>query len=147
MSAALEVDGAERTGAGSVSTAHHGTADPAGHADAHCLHLDPDVRAAAALRLKSVRGHVEGVLRMLEHPDVYCVDVLKQLSAVQGALRKVSDQVLRAHVRDHVATAGQRGDTEKIVGELMEALKYRGCPPRKPLGMARRPHPTWGGGR
>ncbi len=90
-----------------------------------CLHLDPATRADAELRLKGVRGHVEGVLRMLEDPDVYCVDVLKQVSAVQGALRKVSDAVLRAHVRDHVVTAAQRGDTDRIVEELMEALKYR----------------------
>jgi len=90
-----------------------------------CLHLDSDTRVDAARRLKSVRGHVEGVLRMLEDPDVYCVDVLKQVSAVQGALRKVSEAVLRAHVRDHVATAALRGDSEHIVEELMEALKYR----------------------
>lgn len=93
------------------------------HSD--CLHLDPAVREDASRRLKSVRGHVEGVLRMLEDPHVYCVDVLKQVSAVQGALRKVSDGVLRAHVRDHVVTAAQRGDTEHIVDELMEALKYK----------------------
>jgi CsoR family transcriptional regulator, copper-sensing transcriptional repressor len=89
-----------------------------------CLHLDGATRLDAAGRLKSVRGHVEGVLRMLEDPDVYCVDVLKQVSAVQGALRKVSEAVLRSHVRDHVATAAQRGDTEHVVDELMEALKY-----------------------
>ena len=90
-----------------------------------CLHLDSATRVDAARRLKSVRGHVEGVLRMLEDPDIYCVDVLKQVSAVQGALRKVSEAVLRAHVRDHVATAALRGDSEHIVEELMEALKYR----------------------
>ena len=94
-----------------------------GHPD--CLHLDATVRLDAARRLKSVRGHVEGVLRMLEDPDVYCVDVLKQVSAVQGALRKVNEAVLRSHVRDHVATAALRGDTEHVVDELMEALKYR----------------------
>ncbi len=96
-------------------------------ADAHsgCLHLDPATRQDASRRLKSVRGHVEGVLRMLDDPDVYCVDVLKQVSAVQGALRKVSEGVLRSHMRDHVATAALRGDTEHIVDELMEALKYR----------------------
>lgn len=94
-----------------------------GHPD--CLHLDPAVRLDAARRLKSVRGHVEGVLRMLEDPNVYCVDVLKQVSAVQGALRKVNEAVLRSHVRDHVATAALRGDTEHVVNELMEALKYR----------------------
>lgn len=90
-----------------------------------CLHLDPQTSQEATLRLKSVRGHVDGVLRMLEDPNVYCVDVLKQLSAVQGALRKVSASVLRAHIRDHVATAAQRGDTDAIVEEMMEALKYR----------------------
>ena len=94
--------------------------DHAGH-----LHLDPEVRRDASLRLKSVKGHVEGVLRMLDDPSVYCVDVLKQVAAVQGALRKVSDAVLRAHMRDHVATAAARGDTEHLVEELMEALKYR----------------------
>jgi CsoR family transcriptional regulator, copper-sensing transcriptional repressor len=94
------------------------------HGDA-CLHLDPETRANAALRLKSVRGHVEGVQRMLEDEGVYCVDVLKQVSAIQGALRKISDSVLRAHMRDHVATAAIRGDTEWLVEELMEALKYR----------------------
>lgn len=98
--------------------------DAHAHASA-CLHLDPATRADAARRLKSVRGHVEGVLRMLDDESVYCVDVLKQVSAVQGALRKVSEAVLRAHVRDHVATAALRGDTEHIVDELMEALKYK----------------------
>jgi DNA-binding FrmR family transcriptional regulator len=90
-----------------------------------CLHLDQETRLEAARRLKGARGHLEGILRMLEDPSVYCVDVLKQLSAVQGALSKTRDQVLRAHIRDHVATAAQRGDTEQIVEELMEALKYR----------------------
>ena len=90
-----------------------------------CLHLDPATRKDAALRLKSAKGHLEGVLRMLEREDVYCVDVLKQIKAVQGALAKVTTGVLRSHVRDHVATASERGDTEHIVEELMEALKYQ----------------------
>ena len=92
---------------------------------ADCLHLDPDTRHDAALRLKSAKGHLEGVLRMLEDPDVYCVDVLKQVKAVQGALSKVGERVLRSHIRDHVTTAADRGDTEAIVDELMEALKYQ----------------------
>ncbi|MFO7545647.1 MAG: metal-sensitive transcriptional regulator [Trueperaceae bacterium] len=101
------------------------TAVAAAGAHDACLHLDAATRDDASRRLKSVRGHVEGVLRMLENPDVYCVDVLKQVSAVQGALRKVSDNVLKAHIRDHVVTAAQRGDAEVIVDELMEALKYK----------------------
>ena len=90
-----------------------------------CLHLDEETRKDASLRLKSAKGHLEGVLRMLDDETVYCVDVLKQIKAVQGALSKINEKVLRSHIRDHVATAAERGDTNEIVDELMEALKYR----------------------
>jgi len=90
-----------------------------------CLHLDATIRVDAIRRLKSSRGHVDGILRMLEDPSVYCVDVLKQVKAVQGALAKVGETMLRSHIRDHVSTAAQRGDTDRIVDELMDALKYR----------------------
>ena len=89
-----------------------------------CLHLDNATRKDASLRLKSAKGHLEGILRMLEDPDIYCVDVLKQIKAVQGALSKVNEAVLKAHIKDHVATASTRGNTGAIVEELMEALKY-----------------------
>lgn len=89
------------------------------------LVLDPAVRNDASARLRSIRGHVDGVLRMLERDDVYCVDALKQIKAVNGALTKVSDQILRCHLKRHVVTAHERGDEEAIVAELMEVLKYR----------------------
>jgi len=95
------------------------------HAAHHCLRLDPAVREDARRRLLSVRGHVEGVLRMLEDESVYCVDVLKQIKAIDGALAKIGDGVLRSHLRSHVVSAQQRGDVPEIVDELMEVLKYR----------------------
>lgn len=92
---------------------------------AHTLHLDPATREDARRRLLSIRGHVEGVLRMLEDESVYCVDALKQIKAIGGALDKVAGLVLRSHLHDHVVTAQERGDVEAIVDELMEVLKYR----------------------
>ena len=89
------------------------------------LRLDPAAREDARRRLLSIRGHVEGILRMLEDESIYCVDALKQIKAVQGALDKVGGLVLQSHLRDHVVSAAQRGDTDAIVGELMEVLKYR----------------------
>jgi DNA-binding FrmR family transcriptional regulator len=68
---------------------------------------------------------VEGILKMLQDERVYCVDVLKQIKAVNGALDKVGGLVLRSHLQDHVVTAHERGDTAEIVDELMEVLKYR----------------------
>ncbi len=102
-----------------------GAEDTTGQTHDECLHLDPATREDAIRRLKGAYGHLAGVLRMLENPNVYCVDVMKQISAVQGALNKVNDKVLRSHIKDHVSTAILRGDTEHIVDELMEALKYR----------------------
>jgi DNA-binding FrmR family transcriptional regulator len=98
------------------------------HGDGCCgggLRLDPVVREDARRRLLSVRGHVEGVLRMLEDETVYCVDLLKQLKAVDGALDKVGALVLQSHLKRHVVTAHERGDEDRIVEELLEILKYR----------------------
>ncbi len=89
------------------------------------LHVSEVTRKDARRRLLSIKGHVEGILRMLDDDQVYCVDILKQIRAVDGALEKVGDLVLRSHLKDHVVTAQQRGDDEMIVDELMEILKYR----------------------
>lgn len=89
------------------------------------LRLDAGAREDARRRLLSIRGHVQGILRMLEDESIYCVDALKQIKAVQGALDKVGVLILRSHLKDHVVTAAQRGDTDEIVAELMEVLKYR----------------------
>lgn len=89
------------------------------------LQLDSEVRRDAQRRLASVKGHVEGVLRMLEDERVYCVDVLKQIKAIDGALGKVGGLVLKSHLANHVVTAHARGDEDRIVEELMEILKYR----------------------
>jgi DNA-binding FrmR family transcriptional regulator len=91
----------------------------------HGLRLDPAAREDARRRLLSVKGHVEGILRMLEDEKVYCVDVLKQVKAVDGALAKVGTLILQSHLKHHVVTAHERGDEDRIVGELMELLKYR----------------------
>ena len=91
----------------------------------HGLKLDLAVRADAKRRLQSIRGHVEGILRMLEEDGAYCVDVLKQIKAVEGALGRVGDLVLRSHLAEHVVTAAARGDESRMVDELMELLKYR----------------------
>jgi DNA-binding FrmR family transcriptional regulator len=74
-------------------------------------------------RLKTARGHLDGIIRMVED-DAYCPDVMKQLSAVQGSLERASRLVLRNHLETCVAAAMQAGRTEEIVDELMEALRY-----------------------
>lgn len=78
---------------------------------------------AVTNRLKTARGHLDGVLRMVDE-EAYCPDVMKQLAAVQGMLEATSRMVFRNHLETCVAKAMQEGHTAEIVEELMETLKY-----------------------
>ena len=89
------------------------------------LCMPEGARKVVAHRLTIAKGHLESILRALEKHDTYCVDVLRQIQAVQGALEKAGRITLESHLRAHVATAAERGDTETIVEELMDALRYR----------------------
>lgn len=83
-----------------------------------------DVHEKAVLnRLKTARGHLDAVIRMVED-DTYCPEVMKQLSAVQGSLERASRIVLRNHLETCVAAAMVAGRADEIVEELMEALRY-----------------------
>lgn len=93
-----------------------------GDASTH-LCMPEDARKRANRRLAIARGHVESIQRMLEDPNVYCMDVLRQIKAVQGALSGVAGVVLKGHLEAHVATASERGDATELVDELLEAMK------------------------
>jgi DNA-binding FrmR family transcriptional regulator len=97
----------------------------ADHANCNALKLDTEARPDARRRLLSIEGHVRGILKMLDDDGVYCVDVLKQIKAVEGALAKTGDVILKAHLKSHVTTAADRGDVDAIVEELMDVLKYK----------------------
>ncbi|MDA8095863.1 MAG: metal-sensing transcriptional repressor [Betaproteobacteria bacterium] len=76
----------------------------------HCegeghLHLDERAKNDARRRLLSVRGHIDSILKMLESRDVYCVDILRQTRAVEGAVSKVGELVLRSRLRNHAVSA------------------------------------------
>lgn len=74
-------------------------------------------------RLKTARGHLEGVLRMVD-ADAYCPEVMKQIAAVQGVLDGASRAVLRRHLETCVARGVVAGRTDTVVDELMDALKF-----------------------
>lgn len=79
-------------------------------------------------RLRRVEGQVGALRRMLDQ-DEYCVDVLLQISAVQGALGKVGHILLESHIRSCVQEAFERGDTgsrEEKIDELMKVFARYG---------------------
>jgi DNA-binding FrmR family transcriptional regulator len=97
--------------------------DHAAHGGRLCM--PEETRNIVTRRLAIAKGHLESILQALQKHDAYCVDVLRQIKAVQGALEKAGQITLESHLRAHVATAAERGDAEAIVEELMDALRYR----------------------
>ena len=85
--------------------------------------MEPGLKRDAALRLKVAAGHLESVRRMVDD-DIYCVDIMKQLAAVQSSLEKVQRVVLRSHLLTCVSDAVQRGLGPQIIDELVDAMKY-----------------------
>ncbi|KKC05344.1 transcriptional regulator [Mycobacterium nebraskense] len=78
---------------------------------------------AALNRLKTVRGHLDGIIRMLES-DAYCVDVMKQISAVQSSLERTNRVMLRNHLETCFSAAVLDGRGQAAIDELLDAVKF-----------------------
>jgi DNA-binding FrmR family transcriptional regulator len=76
-------------------------------------------------RLKNIEGHVRGVARMVER-DTYCIDVIRQIQAVQAALNKVSTSILDNHLHSCVIRAiqgDQPEERERVLQEISEVYE------------------------
>ncbi len=86
----------------------------------------PEQRTQILNRLKSVDGHLRGVIKMVGG-DAYCMDVIKQLQAVQGAIGRVNALLLADHL-DTCVTTAIRGDApaerERVIGELLGLFEH-----------------------
>jgi DNA-binding FrmR family transcriptional regulator len=68
-------------------------------------------KAAYQRRLKRVEGQVRGIARMVDD-DVYCIDVLTQVSAATKALQAVALGLLEDHLAHCVREAVEVGGDE-----------------------------------
>jgi CsoR family transcriptional regulator, copper-sensing transcriptional repressor len=79
----------------------------------------------ALLRLKTVRGHLDAVIRLVE-AEAYCPDLMKQVAAVQASLERVNRILLQNHLETCVTEAIQAGGGSAKIAELIDALRYNG---------------------
>jgi DNA-binding FrmR family transcriptional regulator len=90
--------------------------------------IDDETKAKAQGRLRRIEGQVQGLQRMIAG-DAYCVDILLQVSAVQGALEQVQKLLLGRHIESCVTDAlrsGSRTERQRKVGELLEVFSRFG---------------------
>ena len=86
--------------------------------------IDDETKAKALGRLRRIEGQVQGIQRMVEE-EKYCVDILLQLTAVEGAVEQVQRLLLGRHIESCVADAirsGSTRDRQKKVEELLEVF-------------------------
>ena len=91
--------------------------------DRKAVAVDPDIKSANLKRLRRIEGQVRGIQRMVEE-DRYCADVLTQIASIQEALRGVSRELLRNHLKHCAATAIRQGDeaAEPMYDELVHLM-------------------------
>jgi DNA-binding FrmR family transcriptional regulator len=76
-------------------------------------------------RLRNVEGHLRGVIRMMEE-DAYCIDVIRQIQAVNAALNKINARILEDHLNSCVTTAIRGEDPlerERVLNEITDVFE------------------------
>ncbi|MCL2015363.1 MAG: metal-sensing transcriptional repressor [Defluviitaleaceae bacterium] len=84
------------------------------------IHRSAKINKDIVIRLNRIEGQVKGVRSMI-NKDVYCDDVLIQISAVQAALASVAKILLDSHIRTCVIKRLQAGD-EEVINELIKTI-------------------------
>ncbi len=85
--------------------------------------MQPLTKKEALNRLKTVRGHLDGIIRMTEE-EAYCVDLMKQVSAAQASLERVNRLILKNHLETCFSEAVTEGRAQPAINELIDAVKF-----------------------
>lgn len=91
-----------------------------------CQHTDVTVRSEKVkkdliARLNRIEGQVRGIKGMIEK-DVYCDDVLNQITAVHSAMNSVGRLILNNHMKSCLVSRIQAGDLE-VIDELLYTIE------------------------
>ncbi len=89
--------------------------------------VDPDAKERNVKRLRRIEGQIRGLQRMVEE-DRYCADIITQISSAQEALRGVTRELMRNHLRHCAATAIRSGgeEADKMYDELLDLMHRSG---------------------
>lgn len=77
---------------------------------------------ATTLRLNKIKGQIEGIIKMIDRDD-YCLDLINQCKAVRGAIAKVEEKILEAHLKNCVVEAIRTGDSDDVIEDILNIYK------------------------
>ena len=85
--------------------------------------VDTEVKSRNLKRLRRIEGQLRGLQKMVKE-DRYCADILTQISSVHEALRGVSRELMRNHLK-HCATGAIRTGgvkAESMYDEIVDLM-------------------------
>lgn len=80
-----------------------------------------DDKDAYLKRMRRIEGQVRGIARMVDE-DVYCIDILTQVSASTKGLQAVALNLLEGHISHCVAEAQTKDDPAEADAKVKEAV-------------------------
>lgn len=78
--------------------------------------------------LRTARGQIDGVLRMVEE-DQYCINISHQIMAADAILRKANKEIVSAHLEGcvkEVFATGSEDAVERQIREILEVMDALG---------------------
>lgn len=84
-------------------------------------HHPERVKKDLTTRLNRIEGQIRGIKGMIDR-DVYCDDVITQISATQSALNSVAKILLEGHLKGCVVDRLSEGDDE-VLDELVVTIQ------------------------
>jgi DNA-binding FrmR family transcriptional regulator len=81
--------------------------------------LQRENKSEVIRRLKSVEGHVRGVVKMIEEGNVTYAEIVQQTNAIFSAIRRINTVLLKDFVEER---AEEDGASEELVRDLMKAI-------------------------
>lgn len=71
--------------------------------------------------LKTARGQIDGILRMVEE-DRYCIDISHQILACQAILRRVNKEIIAGHMKHCVSGASSQQELDAKIDEMVKLI-------------------------
>ena len=84
--------------------------------------LHGETKEVLKRRLARALGHLNSVYKMVDD-EKYCIDVLNQLKAVQSALDKTAQLMLKQHLDTCVVEAVKANDSARVMDEIWQLLR------------------------
>ena len=72
--------------------------------------------------LKTAKGQIDGILKMIDE-ERYCIDISKQIFAVQSLLKKANMKILKDHLHCCVSSAIKEGRGDEKIEEVIYILQ------------------------